>query len=124
MRISDWSSDVCSSDLHATARLRPRASRASLTPLPRKAISEDVMSEHRIDPNGPLKGRNALVTGASRGHGDAIATRQAMEGVHVVVSARTAESAESRDRERAVSGTGGAVRVDPWGRRQLQKKNK
>ncbi|MGZ6018285.1 MAG: SDR family NAD(P)-dependent oxidoreductase, partial [Phenylobacterium sp.] len=54
------------------------------------------MSEPRINPNGPLKGKNALVTGASRGIGEAIGVRLAMEGANVVVSARTAESGESR----------------------------
>ena len=48
-----------------------------------------------INRNGPLRGRTAVVTGASRGIGAAICTRLAMEGAKVIASARTAESGES-----------------------------
>jgi citronellol/citronellal dehydrogenase len=48
-----------------------------------------------VDRNGPLKGRHALVTGASRGIGAAIAVRLAMEGATISASARTLGEGES-----------------------------
>jgi len=47
-----------------------------------------------INRKGVLAGRVAVVTGASRGIGEAIARRFAMEGAKVVVSARTVEAEE------------------------------
>lgn len=48
----------------------------------------------KIDPNGVLAGQVAVVTGASRGIGEYIAKRYAMEGAKVVVAARTVNADE------------------------------
>jgi citronellol/citronellal dehydrogenase len=75
----------------------------------------------RINPDGVLKGKVAVVTGASRGIGEAIALRYAMEGARVVVSARTVEEADhylpgtikaTVERIRAAGGEAIAVKAD------------
>ncbi len=55
---------------------------------------------------GPLKGRIALITGASRGIGAAVAKRFAAEGAHVILVARTVGGLEAVDDEiKALGGT-------------------
>ncbi len=74
-----------------------------------------------LNPNGVLAGQVAVVTGASRGIGEAIALRYAMEGARVVVSARTVEAADhylpgtitaTVERIKAAGGDAIAVRAD------------
>lgn len=61
---------------------------------------------------GVLKGRIALVTGASRGIGRAVATRFASEGAHLILVARTTGALEDVDDEiKSIDGGEGATLV-------------
>jgi NAD(P)-dependent dehydrogenase (short-subunit alcohol dehydrogenase family) len=64
-------------------------------------------------PSGRLAGKIALLTGASRGIGAAVAVRFAAEGAHVVLAARTTGGLEEvDDRIRALGGSATLVPLD------------
>jgi len=64
-------------------------------------------------PEGRLAGRIALITGASRGLGAAVAERFAAEGAHLILVARTQGGLEETDdRVRAAGGTATLVPLD------------
>lgn len=75
-----------------------------------------------INRDGLLAGKTAIVTGASRGIGEAIAIRYAMEGARVAVAARTVNEGDHRlltgsisgvaERINAAGGTAVAVRCN------------
>ena len=74
-----------------------------------------------INKEGKLAGQVAVITGASRGIGEAIALRYAMEGAKVIVSARTVDEGDHAfagsingvvARIRAAGGEAHAVRCD------------
>jgi NAD(P)-dependent dehydrogenase (short-subunit alcohol dehydrogenase family) len=62
-------------------------------------------------PKGELDGRIALITGASRGIGAAIARRYAAEGAHVILAARTVGGLEEVDD--AIQAAGGQATLVP-----------
>jgi NAD(P)-dependent dehydrogenase (short-subunit alcohol dehydrogenase family) len=63
--------------------------------------------------SGPLAGKIALITGASRGLGAAVAERLAREGAHLVLTGRTVGGLEETDdRVRAAGGTATLVPFD------------
>ena len=63
-----------------------------------------------INTDGLLAGKTAIVTGASRGIGEAIAIRYAMEGARVAVAARTVNEGDHRLLSGSINGVAGRIR--------------
>jgi NAD(P)-dependent dehydrogenase (short-subunit alcohol dehydrogenase family) len=70
-------------------------------------------------PSGRLAGKVALITGASRGIGAAVALRFADEGAHVVLTARTVGGLEELDD--AIRARGGSATLVPLDLRDFSK---
>src|SRR3546814_16483044 len=110
MRISDWSSDVCSSDLHVFFAEREASK------IPKLADSLALRTVASV----------GIVGAGTMGIG--IAMSFASAGISVVLHDLSAESltraAETiRDRKSVVSGKSVSVRVELGGRRIINKKN-
>jgi NAD(P)-dependent dehydrogenase (short-subunit alcohol dehydrogenase family) len=73
----------------------------------------------RTEPGKRLAGKIALITGASRGIGAAVAVRFACEGAHVVLAARTVGGLEEVDD--TVRASGGAATLAPFDLRDFVK---
>ena len=63
-----------------------------------------------INQDGLLAGKTAIVTGASRGIGEAIAIRYAMEGARVAVAARTENEGDHRLLAGSINGVAARIR--------------
>jgi NAD(P)-dependent dehydrogenase (short-subunit alcohol dehydrogenase family) len=83
----------------------------ALVPEPEKrSLAHDRL---KADMTGRLAGRLALITGASRGIGRAVAKAYAAEGAHVILAARTQGGLDEVDDEiRAAGGTATLVPLD------------
>src|SRR3546814_16389774 len=103
MRISDWSSDVCSSDLHAVRLTYARCNQATAPPF------------QKADIQGDFCERESRNIGAVRRDGRPCAA-------HALSLALQSSSRWSADRKSVVSGKSVSVRVDLGGRRIIKKK--
>src|SRR3546814_16434587 len=146
MRISDWSSDVCSSDLHATFSTPPRRPRRH------PGSGADPLAFAPFQTTGPLlehtraptlhRAAPARLVGTGLAGGAAGARRRRMvrlalaAGAHAARAqrrnpgrgarerARTAHRRAAADRKSGVKGRSVSVRVATGGRRSCKKKKK
>src|SRR3546814_17679608 len=109
MRISDWSSDVCSSDLRQGLPLRPR---------PVHGLGR--RQEHRRQERSPGGERMTVTTSAPSGGGEAAVPPEDL----VTLTLDGLEISVPKDRKRVVWGMSVSVRVDLGGSRVIKKKIK
>src|SRR3546814_12317916 len=108
MRISDWSSDVCSSDLGLSREIRPGACGVY-----------DAATDKYIFPR-PCRVAHHLRHGPARLSARHGRDRKPLRGTAAADQGAVARS--SLDRKSVVSGQGVSVRVDLGGRRIIKKK--
>src|SRR3546814_11577391 len=122
MRISDWSSDVCSSDLHTFRMLRDRAYQ--------QMVEANPVEKGKVDNRAAsLENLYNLAAGKTEPVANP-GVAQFFDGLRSLMVASRLGSAvitalsDEGDRKSVVSGKGVSVRVDLGGGRHLQKKNK
>src|SRR3546814_13206413 len=86
MRISDWSSDVCSSDLQVNPAAAPRAASDEKAMPAGANAGHDPRTTARKLPMNRLDNKVCLVTGAASGIGKRIAEVYAANGGQVVIA--------------------------------------
>src|SRR3546814_15199735 len=115
MRISDWSSDVCSSDLEQRRALRrPVARRSGAVPF--AGDKDERFARVRIAPRGLPQRQNVAARRVDR------ASRRDRFVQQVADIGVGEQPAQNQDRKSVVSGTSMSVRVDLGGRRIIKKK--
>src|SRR3546814_16989009 len=111
MRISDWSSDVCSSDLRGVAEVR------------KSAIHRGLQGTRRAQRAPPPRRRSEIARRDRRVGGQSCAgPRLSRQAARRSGDARDAEDDAAGDRKSVVEGKGESVRVDLGGRRRHKTK--
>src|SRR3546814_15639265 len=131
MRISDWSSDVCSSDLAATTVLRPACSAAVYRQALSLLIAQRRPSEYLlggrqalaqlVDSHLRLLAEAGVIDAALR---DAALAERARFTDSGFTAATPASPNSWKDRKSVVSGKSVSVRVALGGRRIMKNKNR
>src|SRR3546814_12968928 len=121
MRISDWSSDVCSSDLQETTRVLTEASvQGKIDSL--QGLKENVIVGRLIPAGTGAAMNRARVTASSKDAALRAAMRVATEAQLVAPETAAEEHAAELDRKSRGEGQSVSVSVESGGRRIIKKK--